>query len=117
MQLKKKVIESKLETSVKRDFMEYINSGDESAMDTLRQLIFDLLTAEEAIKTAAHCKDIENWVNTVVDTLQPSIKGYTKEQIDLALALILREKADEDVNYTEIYCKFTELYKKNGGVY
>ena len=115
--LKSKIIKSKLETCVKKDFMEYIQNNGENAVETLRVLVYDLLSAENAIVKAKQCNDVVEWARTVVDRLSPSLKTYQKKQIDLALALILYEQTLRDASYGSVLCKFTEIYKNEGGVY
>lgn len=117
IKLKHAVVVSKLDSSVKRDFLEYISSDDENTFTSLRQLIFDFMSAEEAIKSAEHCTDVEKWIHTMVKALQPSIQNYSKQQIDLVIALILCEKSERDAEYTDLYCRFTEIYEQKGGVY
>ena len=118
LRLKGLVIRSRLDTSVKKDFLEYISSGDTEAMEALRQLLYDFLSAEDAIRKAGHCGDeVHAWAHTVVDGLNPSIKDYSKEQIDLALALILHEQAIRDADHNDILMKFSEIYKAEGGVF
>lgn len=115
--LKSKIIKSKLETCVKRDFLEYLEHDGENAIETLRKLIYDFLSAENAIIEAKQCNDIVEWTRTVVDRLSPSIKAYPNKQIDLALALILYEQTLRDASYGSVFCKFTEVYKNEGGVF
>lgn len=117
LRLKRMVIRSKLDTSIKKDFMEYISSDDTEAVEALRQLVYNFLSAEEAIKAAAHCNEITDWVHSVVDGLNPSIKDYSKKQIDLALALILHEQVIRDAAYNDLLVRFAEIYKTEGGVY
>lgn len=50
-------------------------------------------------------------------TLNPSVKGYTAHQIDLAMALILYEQSERDADYDNIFVRFTEIYQSEGGVY
>lgn len=116
-QLKEMVIKSKLATGVKKDFIEYLSSDDESTLETLRVLIFDFLSAEKAIRDSRHCEDINLWVRSVVDGLKPSVKEYTSHQVDLALALILYEQSLRDPEYDGIFSRFTEVYQDEGGVY
>lgn len=111
------VVRSNLDTSVKKDFIDYISADDSNALSSLRQLIYRFLSAEEAIKSAAGCKEINDWVRAVVDKLSPSIKEYSKKQIDLVLALILYEHSLRDSEYNDIFCRFTEIYKTEGGVF
>lgn len=116
-ELKKRVIRSKLTVQVKKDFMEYLTSDEKTNLDMLRVLIFDFLSAETAIENARQCNDIGEWVRVVVDGLQPSVKGYTNQQINLALALILYEKSVRTSEYNDIFGRFTEIYQEKGKVY
>lgn len=115
--LKEIVIKSKLTTEIKKDFVEYLSSDDENTLESLRVLIFDFLSAENAIKESRHCEDINAWVRSVVDGLKPSVKEYTNHQIDLVLALILYEQSTRDPEYNGIFSRFTEVYQDEGGVY
>lgn len=115
--LKGMVIKSKLSTEIKRDFVEYLSSDDENTLETLRVLIFDFLSAENAIKESRHCEDINAWARSVVDALKPSVKEYTNHQIDLVLALILYEQTTRDPEYDGVFGRFTEVYQNEGGVY
>ena len=115
--LKNLIVRSKLDVSIKRDFMEYISSGKEDAVESLRRLLYDFLAAEEAIKESVNCNEITDWVHSVVDGLNPSIKDYSKKQIDLALALVLHEQVLRDVSYNDVFISFIEIYKTEGGVF
>lgn len=115
--LKEMVIKSKLTTEIKKDFVEYLSSDDENTLESLRVLIFDFLSAENAIKESRHCEDINAWVRSVVDGLKPSVKEYTNHQIDLVLALILYEQSTRAPEYNGIFSRFTEVYQDEGGVY
>lgn len=117
LRLKRMVIRSKLDTSIKMDFMEYISSDDANAIESLRQFVYNFLSAEEAIKAVEHCNEISGWVHSVVDGLNPSIKDYSKKQIDLALALILHEQVLRDAAYNDVLIRFAEVYKAVGGVF
>ena len=115
--LKEMVIKSKLTTEIKKDFVEYLSSDDENTLESLRALIFDFLSAENAIKESRHCEDINSWVRSVVDGLKPSVKEYTNHQIDLLLALVLYEQSTRNPEYNDIFSRFTEVYQDEGGVY
>lgn len=112
--LREMIIRSKLDTAVKKDLMEYVSADDENAITSLRQLIYHFLSAEDAIKGATHCNNIDDWIRTVVDGFNPSIKEYSKKQIDLVLALVLYEQSLRDSEYNDIFCRFTEIYKMEG---
>lgn len=115
--LKSRIIRSKLETHVKRDFMDYLTDEGEDALEKLRKLIFDFMSAQEAIIEAKQCNDIVEWSRKVVERLNPSPKEYSHKQIDIALGLILYEQSLRDATYGSVFCKFTEVYKNEGGVF
>ncbi len=115
--LRSKIIKSKVDTCVKKDFLEYLENDGENAVESLRALLYDMLSAENAIIAARQNNDINEWIKKVVDGLTPSLKKYSNKQIDLALALVLYEQTIRDSSYNEIFCRFTEIYKNEGGVY
>ena len=117
LELKERVIRSKLDSAVKVDFVDYISSADEHAMDAFRKLLYDFLDAEKAIESAGKYSDISMWASAVVEALRPSVKDYSKRQINLALALLLYEQAMRDNVYNDLFCKFTEVYQERGGVF
>ena len=116
-ELKSRVIKSGLGTLVKVDFLDYLFTEKEHGLDALRCLIYDFLQAEEAIEASTQYDEIHEWTKAVIDKLQPSIKTYTKKQIDLTMALILHEKTIRDASYRDVYLSYTEAYKNGGGVF
>lgn len=115
--LKDIILQSRLDTIVKCDFLDYISAGDDKAIETLRALVYDFLDAEEAIKASKKCNDINEWVHSVADNLSPKISEYSRKQIDLVMALLVYEQSLRDASYNDIFCRFTEIYKMKGGVY
>lgn len=115
-ELKRLIIKSKLDSSVKADFMEYLNSDDTDAVESLRKLIYDFLSAENAIEASRNCTEISEWAASVVNGLRPSIAQYTTRQINLALALLVYEQTMRDSAYNDLFCRFTEVYREKGGV-
>ena len=116
-ELKDLIIKSRLDFDVKIDFLKYIEDTSDDRLETLRCLVYDFLKAEDAIKNSTQYDDIREWVDSVVQKLEPSVKGYSKKQVDLTMALILHEQAIRDVSYRNIYYKFTEMYENGGGVF
>lgn len=117
--LKDEILKSNLDTSVKCDFLDYImvDKNDKKSTVLLRKLAYDFLNAENAIKVSKDFNDIKNWVHSVADNLKPSIKEYSNEQIDLLMALLIYEQSIRDASYKNILSSFTEIYKKEGGVF
>lgn len=116
-ELKDVILKSKIDTIVKYDFLDYIMSGKELAIDSLRTLVYDFLNAEQAIKESKKCKDINEWVRSVADKLSPDISTYSNRQIDLVIALLVYEQSVRDASYNDLFCRFTEIYKSKGGVF
>lgn len=116
-QLCNMVVSSNLDSKVKVDFMDYISADSQKNIPTLRRLLYDLLSAEKAIDAARTQTDIKTWAQAVVKYLEPSINDYSKRQINLALALLVYEQSVRDAEYIDLYCRFTELYKAEGGVF
>lgn len=115
--LKSLVLKSDLEAAVKCDFIRYINSDGEKGIESLRILVYDFLKAGKAMKEARIYRNIREWVHAVADQLSPSISGYSREQIDLVMALLIYEQSLRNVEYNDILSRYVELYKKEGGVF
>ena len=116
-ELKNLIVRSRLNSFVKVDFLNYLDSEKENGLDSLRCLVYDFLKAEEAIEASVQYDDIHEWVAAVIEKLKPAVVDYSKKQIDLIMALILYEKTIRDVNYRDVYLSFTEAYKSGGGVF
>lgn len=115
--LRKDIIKSNLSASVKSDFIEYINAGEDDAVNQLRALVYDFFSAEKAIDSSRGIGDIKTWVHKVVSEFNPSVKGYSAEQIDLLICLIIYEKTMRDVEYSDLFCRFVEVYSQKGRVF
>lgn len=115
--LKADVLKSKLETSIKCDFLEYISAEKENAVKALRHLVYDFFNAGNAINQSKNCDNIVDWVHMVAAHVTPTLKNYSKRQIDLVMALLIYEQSIRDASYNDVLCRFTELYKAEGGVY
>lgn len=108
------VINSQMSASIKANLLKYLSIDNDDKLESLRKIIFELLNADEAAKRADKEDKIENWVSKLVDNLNPSLKGYTKEQIDLATGLLVYELYERDGSYRNIYEAYTS--KMKGGV-
>lgn len=115
--LKQVVLKSKLGTSIKCEFLDYVSAEKKDAIKALRTLIYDFLNAEKAIERSRKCDTIEEWVHSVAKNLTPDLTGYSKQQIDLVMALLIYEQSLRDASYNDILCRFTEVFKIEGGVY
>lgn len=116
-ELKSLVVRSRLDSLVKVDFLDYIDAEKETGIETLRCLIYDFLKAEEAIRASEQHGDIHDWVNAVVEKLNPSVKEYSKKQRDLTIMLILQEQMSRDLSYRTVLNSFLEVYRNGGGVF
>ena len=112
--LRQDILRSRLSTSVKCEFIEYLNAESGTALKSLRTLTYDFFHAGEAIDQSRKYSDIREWANAVVDTLKPDVRGYSPKQINLLLGLIVNEQALRDMDYRELFCRFTEIYRREG---
>ena len=117
LELKHMIAVSKLDSSVKTDFMEYLSANPDEELSSLRKLIYDFLGASTAIENARNCSELSDWISSVVDGLQPSIKEYSKKQINLALALLINEQTMRDSSYNDLLCRFKEVYQAESEVF
>ena len=116
-ELKKRILRSSLDTAVKVDFMNCIESDPQKKIKEMRSLLYDLLQANVAIGSADQYSDLSMWAHAVVDALKPSVKLYSNRQINIALGLLLYEQTLRNPTYSDLYCRFTEVYKDAGRVY
>ncbi len=116
-ELKSLVIRSRLNSLVKIDFIDYIEMEKGKGIEALGCLIYDFLKAEEAIESAKEYVDIHEWVDAVMDHLQPSVKEYSQKQLDLTIMLILQEQMMRDHSYKNKLNSFIEIYRRGGGVF
>ena len=116
-ELKNLILKSHFSSLVKIDVLKYLESEDEERLDNYRRLVYDFLNAEEAIKKSTHCGEIHDWVNTLLNELSPDIQGYSKQQIDLVVAMILYEQAKRDSTYKDLFCRYTEEYRNGGRMF
>lgn len=115
--LKDAVIRSNLDTAIKCDFLEYINSENKESLKKLRQLVFDFFDADKAMDKSRSFGNIKEWTHAVVEELNPSVKGYSNQQVNLLLSLLIREKAIRDKDYQDLFNRFTEVYIKERRVF
>lgn len=108
------VIKSQMSASIKANLLQYLSSDSVNKLECLRKIMFDLLNAGEAAKKADKEDKIENWVAKLVDNVNPSLRGYTREQVDLATGLLVYELYERDGSYRNIYEAYTSMV--NGGV-
>ncbi len=115
--LREEVIKSNMDTAIKCDFLEYIGSNDKESIQKLRQLVFDFFDAEKAMDKSRRYADIKEWSRAVVEELNPSVKGYSNQQVNLLLSLLINEKAIRDIEYRDLFNRFTEIFIKERRVF
>lgn len=116
-ELKSLIVRSKLDSLVKVEFLDYVEAEKEVGLEKLRCLLYDFLNAEEAIQAAKQYGEIHEWVDAVVEKLEPSVKGYSKKQVDLTVMLILQEQMMRDSSYKTALNNFLTAYRNGGGVF
>ena len=112
--LKDRIVQSSLDSKVKCDCLDYIETSN---MDDFRKLIYDFFHAAYAIEQSVQQNDLKGWVHSVVEKLDPSIQTFNQRQIDFIVAMILIEQCERNVAYQDILKSFTEVHQRDGGVY
>lgn len=115
--LQEKVIKSRLSTAVKSAYLEYLHADEKTCIHRLRPLVYELLSAGDAVQTAEKCKDIDSWSKKVVSNLSPSIETYSTKQLNTVLSMIIYEQSVRDSSYDDIFCRYTEITKEKGGIF
>ena len=115
--LKDNILRSKLSSSIKAEAIRCFQSKEDSFITALRIFAYDFLNAKDAFYKAAGQKDVFQWVKVYVDSLNPSIKDYSKTQINALVSLLLYEQQVRDASCVDLFCRFAEIYEVQGGVY
>lgn len=115
-QLKDVIMQSKLSTAVKCDFIEYINADKENALPNLRALVYDFFQIEPIIIEAINKETIEDAIQYVIKSAEPSLQQYSNKQIGLVLTLMFYEHAERNQSFSDFFCRFIDLYKEKGGI-
>lgn len=116
-ELKSLIIRSKLNSIVKVDFLNYLEEKNEDGIGSLGCLAYDFFNSYDAVRAAEKCDDIHEWVDTVIDNLDPPIHEYSKKQKDLIIMVILQEQMKRDSSYRNVLNSYIEVYRNGGGVF
>ncbi len=115
--LRQSVIHSKIDVSVKGKFLEYVDCEKDNAVEKLRQFVYEFFDAGKAMDQSGHYGSIEEWSRSVAEELKPSVRGYFNRQIDILLALLINERAIRDEEYRNVWKRFTEVFKRERGLF
>ena len=106
-----------MDIPIKCDFLEYIDSNNKESIKKLRQLVFDFFDAGKAMDKSRHYSNIMEWTHAVAEELNPSEKGYSNQQVNLLLSLLINEKAIRDIEYQDLFNRFTEIFIRERRVF
>ena len=111
------ILNSNISSKIKRLFMEINDASGDVNLKSLRELVYELLDADRAIEKSKNEDDIHDWVDTVVHNFQLPLESYSKETINIILALVIEEQQLRDSSYENLFKRFVEVQTKEGGVY
>jgi len=97
--LAKIILKSQISVSVKGDLLDYVYRLGSNDIESLRKLLYDLLDAQSAICEADKEDSIERWTDKLIERVNPVIKNYSKEQVDIAVGILLYEQYMRDSSY------------------
>lgn len=115
--LKDVVISSNLSAKVKTGFFEYINASYNLLSEKLGSFVYDFFNAEKVIENIIQKDNIDDLTQSIIENLNPTIKGYSSEKIHLLLGFILNEQAIRNRDYIDVFCRFTEDSIREGRIY
>lgn len=116
-ELKSLVVRSRLDSLIKTEFLDYIEQEQGKGTEALGCLIYNFLNAGKAIDSAKKYDDIHELVDAIIKELEPTVKDYSKKQIDLAIMLILQEQMIRDSSFKSVLNAYIEAYRNGGGVF
>ena len=111
------IVNSNISSKIKRLLMEVNDSSGDVNLKSIRELVYELLGANQAIEKSKDEDDIRDWVDTVVHNFQLLIESYSKEIINIILALVIEEQQFRDSSYENLFKRFVEVQTKEGGIY
>ena len=111
------IVNSNISSKIKRLLMEVNDAGGDVNLKSIRELVYELLDANQAIEKSKDKDEIHDWVDTVVHNFQLPIEFYSKEIINIILALVIEEQQFRDSSYENLFKRFVEVQTKEGGVY
>lgn len=111
------IVNSNISSKIKRLLMEVNDSSGDVNLKSIRELVYELLGANQAIEKSKDEDDIRDWVDTVVRNFQLPIESYSKEIINIILALVIEEQQFRDSSYENLFKRFVEVQTKEGGMY
>ena len=115
--VKELIVRSNLDSVVKCKLIDYMESDKDSSLESLQSIIYSFFNMDEAVIKVKARKNIFDWVNGLVDELNPDIKVYNDMQINRLLELLINEQATRNVEYRDIFNTFSEVYRKRGKVF
>jgi hypothetical protein len=111
------VMKSKLDTDVKKSFIDYLESDNTVKESASRKFVYNFFHAEEAIIKATKHKDIRDWISEVRNHLTPSVKEYSNEKVEFLVILIIQELLQRDNSYQDIFLRVTEIHRDTGKIF
>lgn len=106
------VIKSQMSARIKANFLQYISADSSTKVKYLRKVMFDLLNVRDAVEKADKEDEVENWVEKLVDHVNPSLRGYPEEQIKRAVGLLIQELYERDGSHRRMYQAYTSMIER-----
>lgn len=105
------VVDSALPDWLKVKILLYIKTKNHK-VEQLAKIAYGFFNSEESLEKAASAEDIEKWMDKLTADLKPSVKDYAEEEIDMLLALLVKEHYELNSAYKPIYLSYMEYIGK-----
>ena len=113
MELKDQILDSKVGSVIKVDFLEYFEAKESDQTEALGKLLFDCFDGDKIIKEN-DIDDIRDWTEELLKSLYPPIDKCSKEQINAIILLLLQEKMNRNIEFKPLIEEYLTEYKKGG---
>lgn len=114
--LKERVIRSSWNAAVKREFLEFMDADSNHMDETFSSFLYDFMDAAPVLEFKSEDCGIEEWVEAVHRYLEQKLKGYSKDEVNAVMVVLIDEEARRDVSFTLRHRAFSEYLQQKGGL-
>ncbi len=114
--IREQLICSSVRTKIKCEFLEYLQSEEEIRTEKFKELLFDLLDAEKILPSPFEFCRIEEWIDRLKSTLEDVLPEYDSDIVKGIIPYLLDEQVRRNMEYRDLYLRFTEFYQSREGM-
>lgn len=116
IKMRSSVLNSNLSEILKMNYLNAMFSTQNSYLENLQHLFFELFNTEDAFNKSRDSKTIEQWHDSFLKNLTPSISKFSETDSYMLISMLLRELYLRDRTYESLYLSYVERYLKKEGI-